>query len=89
MMRCSYVFCESKTTVVDVGIGSELLINYDEDRARHEAIELAEYWSRIDTEETKSTPGMASQTRVTTPTGDGSRAGRCDDRPALTPLIKP
>ena len=29
----------------------ELLINADEDRARHEALELADYWSQIDGED--------------------------------------
>ena len=29
----------------------ELLTDCDEDRARHEALELAEYWSQIDAED--------------------------------------
>jgi hypothetical protein len=37
----------------DVGMlfRGELLVGCDEDRARHEAVELAEYWSQIDAED--------------------------------------
>jgi hypothetical protein len=65
----------------------ELLTGCNAARARTEA------WNslssgRESTPRTKPTPGTANQTRVTSPTGNGSRAGRFADRLALTPTIK-
>ena len=60
----------------------ELLTDCDEDRARHEALELAEYWSEIDAEdEADPWHGEPDPTTATTRTGDGSQVGRFDDRP--------
>ena len=53
----------------------ELLTDCDDDRARHEAVALAEYWSEIDTEDEADPwhgePGEPDE--VNTPTGNGSR----------------
>ena len=59
----------------------ELLTDCDEDRARHEALELADYWSQIDAEdEADPWHGEPDETDIPRLTND-ARAGRCDDRP--------
>ena len=50
----------------------ELLTNSDDERARQEALALAEYWSEIDAED-EADRGMVSQTRVIAQIGSQRR----------------
>ena len=52
----------------------ELLTDCDDDRARHEAVELAEYWSEIDAEDEADPWHGEPEDETSTPTGDRSRS---------------